>query len=313
MPKAPSVGDVVPIPLSDISEGWPDPVRQEIARGEWDLAMVMFPINRLEAGMKAGRLNFTWGEIRQWLNPPIGSIHSQHVDVPVELPLKVVAPLFLSARRPTSQKKVNVDETIPDVFGGLKPGAAQVKLTAAPGPVAEGDTDIFTAPVAEPTPAQAPEPTPVTLAVPAPPAEPTPAPPPVSHAPRPDPLGAIFGQPLKSEWSPAEIVQKVAEMSGVAGGVITTADGLLVAGNVPESQNVETLAAFLPQIFARLNQYAGEMQIGMLTSLNMSTVEAPCAIYKSGKLYLGVIGRAGQTLPDAHLQRIAAEIARRNP
>jgi predicted regulator of Ras-like GTPase activity (Roadblock/LC7/MglB family) len=302
MPKAPAVGDVVPIPLSDISEGWPDPVRQEIARGEWDLAMVMFPINRLDAGMKAGRLNFTWGEIRQWLNPPIGSIHSQHVDVPVELPLKVVAPLFLSARRPTSQKKFDVDETIPDVFGGLKPGAAQVKLTVAPGPVAEENTDIFTAPVAEPTPVAPVEPAPVPM-----------PPPPVSHAPRPDALGAIFGQPLKSDWSPAEIVQKVSEMSGVAGGVITTADGLLVAGTVPESQNVETLAAFLPQIFARLNQYAGEMQIGMLTSLNMATVEAPCAIYKSGKLYLGVIGRAGQTLPDAHLQRIASEIARRNP
>jgi predicted regulator of Ras-like GTPase activity (Roadblock/LC7/MglB family) len=298
IPKNLSPSDVVPVPLSDISEGWPDPVRQEIARGEWDLAMVVFPVSRLDAGMRAGRMTFTWGEIRQWLNPPIGSIPSAHIDVPVELPLKVIAPLFLATRRPVEQQKVNVDESIPDVFAGLKPGAAQVRPAA---PAAPAAPDIFASPAAAPVPVA-----PVKPTAAAPPS-------PISHAPRPDGLGAIFGQPLKSEWSPAEIMQKVCDLNGVAGSVITMADGLLVAGQVPLPQKAETLAAFLPQIFARLTQYAGEMQLGSLNGLHLSTTEAPCAIFKAGKLYLGVIGRVGQSLPEAQLQRIATEIAKRNP
>jgi predicted regulator of Ras-like GTPase activity (Roadblock/LC7/MglB family) len=303
IPKTRVPPDVVAVPLSEISEGWADPVRQEIALGEWDLALVMFPVSRLEAGMKVGRLNFTWGEIRLWLNPPIGSIPSPHVDVPVELPLKVIAPLFMAARRPTGQKKVEFDETIPDVFTGLKQTAAV--RTIPPAPVPTGNTDVFGRPTAVPTPSVPSAP----MAMPMP----TPTPAVVSHAPRPDGLGAIFGQPLKSEWSPAEITQKVSELSGVAGSLLTMADGLLVAGQVPAPQKAETLAAFMPQIFSRLTQYGGEMQLGALGALTMSTADGPCAIYKAGRLYLGVVGRAGQNLPEAQLQRIASEIAKRNP
>jgi predicted regulator of Ras-like GTPase activity (Roadblock/LC7/MglB family) len=108
-------------------------------------------------------------------------------------------------------------------------------------------------------------------------------------------------------------VQKICDMSGVAGSVITMADGLLVAGQVPAPLKTETLAAFVPQIFSRLTQYAGEMQLGTLNGLTLSAANAPCAVYKAGKLYLGVIGRVGQGLPEPQIQRIAAEIAKRNP
>jgi predicted regulator of Ras-like GTPase activity (Roadblock/LC7/MglB family) len=298
--KAPVATDVVSVPLSDISDGWPDPVRQEIARGEWDLAMVVFPVGRLEPGLKTGRLKFTWGEIRQWLNPPIGSISSPHIDVPVELPLQVIAPLFMAARRPVEQKKVNIGENIPDIFAGLKAGAARVKPALEPAAPVEGLTEIAESVAAEPRSAP-----PVAVR---PAAEPV-----VSHAPRPDTLGTIFGQPLKSEWSPTEIAQRICALDGVAGVVITMGDGLLVAGHVPPPQSAETLAAFLPQIFARLNQYAGEMQLGTLSGLHLSTAEAPCAIYKAGKLYIGALGQRGQALPEAQLQRIASEIGKRNP
>jgi predicted regulator of Ras-like GTPase activity (Roadblock/LC7/MglB family) len=264
-------------------------VRQEIARGEWDLAMVMFPTERLEPGMKSGRISFTWGEVRQWLNPPIGSVPSPNTDAPVELPLKVIAPLFLASRRPAAQKKVTVGEDIPDIFGGLKGGAAQPRPVVAP-----------------PQPAESVAP----AAIEEPPSAPVPA---VSHAPRPDALGTIFGQPLKSDWSPLEITQRISAWPGVAGSVITMADGLLVAGQVSEPQKPETVAAFLPQIFARMNQYAGEMHLGSLNAATLFTAEAPCAVFKAGRLYLGVIGRAGESLPEAQLLRIATELAKRNP
>ncbi|HWD21311.1 MAG TPA: roadblock/LC7 domain-containing protein [Verrucomicrobiae bacterium] len=292
--KTAAPSDVVSVPLSDISETWPDPVRQEIARGEWDLSMVVIPLSRLEQGMKAGRLSFTWGDIRQLLNPPVGSISSPNTEVPVDLPLKVMAPLFLAARRPAApQKKVQVGENIPDVFAGLKAGAALTAPTAkAPSPVPESEIDLGASAVEE---------------------APAPAPPPPAHAPRPDALGALFGQPLKGDWSPLEITQKISALPGVAGSLITMSDGLLVAGQAPAPQKAETVAAFLPQMFARMGQYAGEMQLGSLTALHLFTADAPCAVFKAGKLYLGVIGRAGEALPEAQLLRIASELAKRNP
>jgi len=289
---------VVNVPLSDISDSWPDAVRQEIARGEWDLSMVVMPVSRLDPGMKTGRLLFTWGDLRQWLNPPIGSVPSPNGEVQVELPLKIIAPLFLAARQPGSQRRVNIGENIPDVFTGLKTGAAQATpVSAAPAAPAAPLSEIPVMPVA-----------PVAAA----PAHAAAAPSPVSHAPRPDALGAIFGQPLKSDWSPAEITQKIAAFAGVVDVVLATTDGLLVAGQVSAPRTAEGLGAFLPQIFARADQYATDMQLGPLTALNLFTADAPCAVFKAGKLYLGVIGRRGQPLPEALLLRVAAELAKRN-
>jgi len=271
---------------------WPDPVRQEIAHGEWDLSLVVIPASELEAGMKTGQVVLTWGQVRKWLQPPPGSVPSPNAETPVELPLKIIAPLFIAARAPTSQRKVNIAGDIPDVFTGLKRDAAQARPAAPPAPA-----QAAVAPVQAPT---------APTTVPA-------APAPVSHAPRPDGLGIIFGQPLKSDWHPPEIVQKICGFTGVAGCVVMTGDGLLVAGQVPAPQKADMLASFLPQIFSRTSQYSAELQMGGLNAMLLFTGDIPCAIFKAGKLYLGVTGRAGENLPEALLLRVAAELAKRNP
>ena len=73
------------------------------------------------------------------------------------------------------------------------------------------------------------------------------------------------------------------------------------------------MAAFLPQIFGRVSQSAGEMQLGPVSSVVLAAGQGRCAIYKTGKLYLAVLGHPGAALPEAMLGRIAAEIAKRNP
>ncbi len=74
----------------------------------------------------------------------------------------------------------------------------------------------------------------------------------------------------------------------------------------------ETLAAFLPQIFARLGDMAQEAQLGTLRGLTLAAGAAPCAIFKAGALYVAVLGRAGQPLPEAALQQIAGELGKLN-
>jgi predicted regulator of Ras-like GTPase activity (Roadblock/LC7/MglB family) len=89
-------------------------------------------------------------------------------------------------------------------------------------------------------------------------------------------------------------------------------DGLLMAGRLPAPFRPETVAAFMPQIVGRVSQYAAEMQLGAVTGVLVAAGRGPCAMCKAGKLYLAVLGRAGEALPEAMIGRIAAELARRN-
>jgi predicted regulator of Ras-like GTPase activity (Roadblock/LC7/MglB family) len=89
-------------------------------------------------------------------------------------------------------------------------------------------------------------------------------------------------------------------------------DGLLVAGDLPPPLKSETMAAFLPQIFGRLAHYSAEIQLGPPSALTLLAGQTPCTIFKTGALYLAVLGKPGETLPDALLQRVAGELAKRN-
>jgi predicted regulator of Ras-like GTPase activity (Roadblock/LC7/MglB family) len=254
---------------------WPETIRQEIEKNALGSASISIPSNRLEALMKTGRVVFPWGELVGWLNTPPAT-PSVNGDTQVELPLKVIAPLFMARHRAGAQKTMKVGENIPDLFVGLaKP--------ASPEPVA-----------AAVTAAVAPESAPTAPAAP---------------SAKTSILGQIFGQPSKSEWSPQEIAQGISTLPGVTGALLTTTDGLLVAGQAQPPLNVETLAAFVPQMFGRMAHYSGEAKLGTLEALTLTVGQAPHMIFKAGTLYLAAVGKPGQPLPEAALHMVAAELA----
>jgi predicted regulator of Ras-like GTPase activity (Roadblock/LC7/MglB family) len=248
--------------IAAICQSWPEAVRQEVEQFDLGAASVAIPMSRLDAGMKVGRVVFKWSELIAWLNTPPSAQSSQGA-AEVELPLSVIAPLFIGRYRAGIPRKVvSVGEDVPDLFAGLKKPAA---------------------------------------------AAPTPAPATVHSA-----LGELFGQASKDDWTPQEIVRQIAALPGVSGGLLATADGLLVAGQVAPPLNNETVAAFLPQIFGRMSGYSEEVSLGTLRAVTISTDSAACAMFQAGTLYMAAQGKAGQSLPEATLLRIAAQLAKRN-
>jgi predicted regulator of Ras-like GTPase activity (Roadblock/LC7/MglB family) len=188
----------------------------------------------------------------------------------VELPLKVIAPLFLAKHRAaTPRKVVRVDENLPDLF-------ASVSRPAAPTP----------APMVAPL---------------------TPAPAAAPHV-----LAEISAPPAKTDWTPQEFAQRLLSLPGVAGALLASNDGLLVAGQMPAPLNAETMAAFLPRMFTHVGQCTEEVQLGTLRALRLSAGPAPCVIWQAGTLYLAVLGQPGQTWPEAALEQMAGELAQRN-
>jgi predicted regulator of Ras-like GTPase activity (Roadblock/LC7/MglB family) len=123
-------------------------------------------------------------------------------------------------------------------------------------------------------------------------------------------VGEAFGMPEKRDWTPAEIVAHLVHLPGVAGAIIGLEEGLQVATSLPEGVKSEVIAAFLPQIFARLNHYAGEMKLGEVDDLLFTTHGAHCQIYRLGFIYIAVLGKQGETLPWLELRLIVEELVR---
>src|SRR5207302_173078 len=78
--------------LSELSERWPEPLKAEVRQmGE---AQVSIPVALLEQPLRKGRVVMSWQNIRAFATPrPSGA--SANDGVELELPLKVIVPLFL--------------------------------------------------------------------------------------------------------------------------------------------------------------------------------------------------------------------------
>src|SRR5205823_5287093 len=116
---------------------------------------------------------------------------------------------------------------------------------------------------------------------------------------------------VESAASPAEIVLRACELPGVAGAVIALEEGLVVAQKLPPGLSADTFAAFMPQIFGRLEKYTAEMQLGAATEITIKSAQGPCYIARLGKIYFGSIGYAGEKLPDS-LGNLSKQLAAHN-
>jgi predicted regulator of Ras-like GTPase activity (Roadblock/LC7/MglB family) len=236
------------------------------------------------------------------------------------IPLRIVAPAFLSATKHAKmpRKGVFLDASIPAPFSG---GNGKTPAISAPLPAPE-----FAAPKLAPPPEELALPEPQSISIsesePQGALEPEPqseashepesvaAPVVAEHGKLPETVGEVFGEPHKLDWTPAEIVQNTVRLTGVAGAVVALQEGLQVASSLPDGVKSDVVAAFLPQIFARLNQYAGEMKLGDVDDLLFTTHGAHCQIYRLGYVYFAVLGKPGESLPWHELRLVSEELAR---
>ena len=283
------------MPMDALSAGWPEPIRHELAALNGS-ARVSLPKAEVTAGLTRGRVTFTWGQIRGWMDPAAGESTSADESTELILPLRVVAPLFLPAARPPKQDQHSTDfgADIPALFNpahaptapAAEPVLETPKVLDVPAPV-EMPVAAEALPVAE-SAAELPEPVPEPVLT----------------------VGELFGQPEKTDWTPAELVSNLAKLGGVSGAVVALQEGLLVAHSLPADVKSEAIAAFLPQLFARLNIYSAEMKLGDVDDLLFTTHGAHCQIYRLGFLYFAVLGKPGETLPWNELRLVADELAR---
>lgn len=284
-----STADSSPLLVSVISlaEGWPEAVRQELVQLNLVDAKVMLPAEVVERALKQGRVAFTWKTLRSWIKPaPLPSV-SAHDSTVLELPLKVVAPLFLARQKEaaSAQRKVAIDDDIPNLFFGFpKPaaGSALVTSAASAAPAKQEDTNYYvwddTSDTARIRASEA------------------------GHGPTP---GTKF---VAKYATPNEVVSRAAVLDGVAGALIALPDGLMVASRLAPEINGDTLAAFLPQIFGKVSQCTKELRMGELNNVNFTVGNVPWKIFRVNAIFFAAFGRTGEPLPTAQLAALAAEL-----
>ena len=300
-PVAPSIGSetkFLTVPIADLAPFWPEAVQHEIVQHQMSMSAVGLPFGMIEIAIKQGKVALPWKVLRSWIKPPVFLASSTNDALLLELSLKVITPLFLAELRTSkTQRKVQVDATIPDLFSSrLQPDApaAEPAIVATPAPAparvappapTPTDTNYFIRKASEDQPEEI---APV-----------------VKKGPTP---GTAF---LARYATPNEIIAKAAALKGVDGALIALPDGLLVASHIPPTMNADTIAAFLPQIFSRVTQCTKELRLGDLNNLNFTVGTTPWKIFKVGAIYFAVFGRAGEPLPTAQLAGIAAELDRK--
>jgi predicted regulator of Ras-like GTPase activity (Roadblock/LC7/MglB family) len=332
-PAAPSV-PTFSVPLSNLSEKWPEEVKGEILAQCLGQARVPLPLPTIEPGLKRGRVTLAWRDIRSLINP--NSAPSTVDDLELDLPLATVAPAFLAAQRKISaqaQARVEVSEEIPNLFFGFpqpETSAPTAPTTLPPnaGPVTPAA--LTPSPAFRPSPLPRPAPAASETSADTAPKPPLQSPLPLRNGDtnifsvaiqdrgaagdstlfrRVDAPATDF---LSRQMQPKEVVAHALSLPGVAGAVVALADGLRVAGQVPAEFNADTVAAFLPQIFERVNQSTRELRMGTLNNVSFTVGNVPWKIYRVGSIYFAVFGRADEHFPKAELAQLAAGLNRKS-
>lgn len=292
--RPPANVETFAVPLDALAESWPEALRQELARLKLEGKNVQLPCDLIENALKGGRAVFPWKSIRSWIQPPPGD--SPHDAAELEMPLKVVTPLFFARKNRATKhhQKVSIDESIPNLFFGF-PGAetapppvgpATTSSAAKAGPIAKPvDTNYYIwddssdSVVSDETEFR---------------------------------QKTLGGTDFVARYAtPNEIASRAAALDGVAGALIALPDGLMVASRIPAELNGDTLAAFLPQIFAKVNQCTRELRMGELNNLNFTVGNIPWKIFRINAIFFAAFGRAGEPLPTAELTALAAELDRK--
>lgn len=303
---APKPTGELPVPLSAVCKDWVQEVRAQLADVDIEQSQILVPLELLEPAMKSGKVLFSWEEVASWIQPPLAIPPTPKVgEMSVDFPLKVLAPLFMGHHRGGAQKRVAVDEKIPDLFGGGNGnGSVESQIVSAPcAPTMPAAPVRNTAPVQPaiptmPTTSRAP------IAMPKLETESVRVAPASEEVPLENVVGNGTGR-----FNVKEIVANAARLPGVAGALLVMSDGLLVTSNTPPSVKAETIAAFLPQMFGRMNQYTKELALGPLQQLTLGVETGQWHVIKSNTIYFAVLGKHGVTLPLNLLAQVAAELS----
>ena len=104
-------------------------------------------------------------------------------------------------------------------------------------------------------------------------------------------------------------------LPGVASCSVIFADGLIIAGNIPDEMHMEGLSAVAPTMLKKLQKHMCETQLGPLSCMTVHGERAPVTFFGAGDLCLTAVHNSAELNAESRreLGRITQELSRTYP
>jgi predicted regulator of Ras-like GTPase activity (Roadblock/LC7/MglB family) len=110
-------------------------------------------------------------------------------------------------------------------------------------------------------------------------------------------------------------VAQACALPGVASCSVTFADGLIIAGNIPDEMHMEGLSAVAPTMLKKLQKHMCETQLGPLSCMTVHGEKSPVTFFSAGDLCLTAVHNGAELSAESRseLSRITQELSRTYP
>ena len=117
------------------------------------------------------------------------------------------------------------------------------------------------------------------------------------------------------KFDPKAAIAKASAVAGVASCSVIFADGLILAGNIPDEMHMEGLSAVAPTMLKKLQQHMCETQLGPLTCITVHGEKSPVTFFGAGELCLTAVHNGAELSAESRreLSRITQELSRTYP
>jgi predicted regulator of Ras-like GTPase activity (Roadblock/LC7/MglB family) len=110
-------------------------------------------------------------------------------------------------------------------------------------------------------------------------------------------------------------IAEACALPGVASCSVIFADGLIIAGNIPDQMHMEGLSAVAPTMLKKLQKHMCETQLGPLSCITVHGEKLPVTFFGAGDLCLTAVHNGAElsTASRRELSRITLELSRTYP
>ncbi len=116
-------------------------------------------------------------------------------------------------------------------------------------------------------------------------------------------LQALF---MTEEYLDAKgIVKHISRLPGISACLLMFADGLPIAGNLPDDFDDEAFSALVPRFFAKVDQATSDLRLGNVESLTLHTTLAPVTFLVNGGVGMALIHNRSRFLPGVREKLVA--------
>ena len=110
-------------------------------------------------------------------------------------------------------------------------------------------------------------------------------------------------------------VAQACALPGVGSCSVIFADGLIIAGNIPDEMHMEGLSAVAPTMLKKLQKHMCETQLGPLSCVTVHGEKSPVTFFSAGNLCLTAVHNGAELSAESRreLSRITQELSRTYP